>query len=40
MDSYITGATIKNLREKKGFTQAELADMLGVSSKKLFYILV
>ncbi|MBQ4152780.1 MAG: helix-turn-helix domain-containing protein [Oscillospiraceae bacterium] len=33
MDSYITGATIKNLREKKGFTQAELADMLGVSSK-------
>ena len=33
MDAYITGATIKGLREKKGFTQAELADMLGVSSK-------
>ena len=33
MDTYITGQTIKNLREKKGFTQAELADKLGVSSK-------
>lgn len=33
MDTYITGATIKSLREKKGITQAKLADMLGVSSK-------
>ena len=33
MDTYITGLTIKSLREKKGITQAELADMLGVSSK-------
>ena len=33
MDSYITGATIKNLREKKRLTQAELAQKLGVSSK-------
>lgn len=33
MDAYITGITIRTLREKKGFTQAELADMLGVSSK-------
>lgn len=33
MDIYITGATIKNLREKKGITQMQLADMLGVSSK-------
>ncbi|MEE1218405.1 MAG: helix-turn-helix domain-containing protein [Ruminococcus sp.] len=33
MDTYITGATIKTLREKKGITQAELADILGVSSK-------
>jgi len=33
MDVYVTGATIKSLREKKGLTQAELADMLGVSSK-------
>ena len=33
MDAYITGQTIKNLREKKGFTQAELAEKLGVSSK-------
>ena len=33
MDSYITGSTIKSLREKKGITQAQLADMLGVGSK-------
>ncbi|MBR3835367.1 MAG: helix-turn-helix domain-containing protein [Clostridia bacterium] len=33
MDNYITGATIKTLREKKRFTQTQLADMLGVSSK-------
>lgn len=33
MDSYITGSAIKNLREKKKITQAELADKLCVSSK-------
>lgn len=33
MDAYVTGQTIKNLREKKGLTQAELADKLGVSAK-------
>ncbi|MBR5273359.1 MAG: helix-turn-helix domain-containing protein [Clostridia bacterium] len=33
MNAYVTGATIKNLREKKGITQSGLADMLGVSSK-------
>lgn len=33
MDTYITGSTIKSLREKKGITQAELATILGVSSK-------
>jgi DNA-binding XRE family transcriptional regulator/desulfoferrodoxin (superoxide reductase-like protein) len=33
MDTYVTSLTIKNLREKKGLTQTELADMLGVSSK-------
>ena len=33
MDTYITGMTIKVLREQKGFTQAELAEKLGVSSK-------
>lgn len=33
MDTYITGATIKALREKKGITQIQLADELGVSSK-------
>ena len=33
MDTYITGSTIKCLREKKGLTQADLADLLGISSK-------
>ena len=33
MDIYITGTTIKCLREKKDLTQTQLADMLGVSSK-------
>ena len=33
MDTYVTGATIKQLREAKGLTQAELADRIGVSGK-------
>ncbi len=33
MDTYITGATIKRLREEKGLTQGELAAQIGVSSK-------
>ena len=33
MNSYITGATIKAIRESKGLTQAELADQIGVTSK-------
>ncbi|MBQ8000830.1 MAG: helix-turn-helix domain-containing protein [Ruminococcus sp.] len=33
MDTYITGSTIKRLREKKGLTQAQMADILGVSNK-------
>ena len=33
MDTYITGTTIRALREKKGITQTQLADTLGVSSK-------
>ena len=33
MNTYITGATIKALRENKGLTQNELAAMLGVSDK-------
>ena len=33
MDIYITGATIKNLRERKGITQQKLAEKVGVSSK-------
>ena len=35
MDTYITGQTIKKLREKRGFTQAELADKLGVTDKAI-----
>ncbi|MBQ8830597.1 MAG: helix-turn-helix domain-containing protein [Oscillospiraceae bacterium] len=33
MDNYVTGAVIKRLREAKGMTQAELAEVLGVSDK-------
>lgn len=33
MNTYVTSATIKQLREKRNLTQAELADLIGVSSK-------
>lgn len=33
MNSYVTGAVIKKLREAKGITQAQLAEIIGVSSK-------
>ncbi|MBQ3006360.1 MAG: helix-turn-helix domain-containing protein [Clostridia bacterium] len=33
MDNYITGATIKHLREAKGITQTQLAEQIGVSDK-------
>ena len=33
MNHYITGATIKELREKRGLTQADLAEKIGVSDK-------
>ena len=33
MDHYVTGATIKALREKLGMTQAQLAEKLCVSDK-------
>ena len=33
MNTYVTGSTIKQLREVKRMTQAELADRIGVSSK-------
>ena len=33
MDNYITGATIRRLREEQGITQAELAQRIGVGSK-------
>ena len=33
MNTYVTSTTIKNLREKRNMTQAELAEQIGVSSK-------
>ena len=33
MNTYVTGAAIRELREEKGLTQAELAERIGVSSK-------
>ena len=33
MNTYVTGTTIKNLRESQNLTQAELAERIGVSSK-------
>ena len=35
MNIYVTGLTIKQLRESRNMTQAELADKLGVSSKTI-----
>lgn len=35
MNTYITGPTIKRLREAKGLTQSDLAEQLGVSSQAI-----
>ena len=35
MNTYVTGATIKQLRENKKLTQEELAEKIGVSSKTI-----
>ena len=35
MNTYVTSATIRQLREKRKLTQAELADRTGVSSKTI-----
>ena len=35
MNTYVTSATIKQLREKRNMTQAELARQIGVSSKTI-----
>ena len=33
MNTYITAATVRQLREKRGLTQAQLAEMLHISDK-------
>ena len=33
MNHYVTGATIRRLREERGMTQSELGEKIGVSSK-------
>ena len=35
MNTYVTGATIKSLRETRKLTQAELAEKIGVSAKTI-----
>ena len=35
MNTYVTGATVKQLRESRNLTQAELAEKIGVSSKTI-----
>ena len=35
MNTYVTGVTIRELREKQNMTQAELAEKIGVSSKTI-----
>jgi DNA-binding XRE family transcriptional regulator/desulfoferrodoxin (superoxide reductase-like protein) len=35
MNTYVTSTTIKNLREKRNLTQAELGERIGVSSKTI-----
>lgn len=33
MSNYVTGTVIRSLREKKGYTQKQLADRISVSDK-------
>lgn len=35
MNQYVTGETIRSLREKKGFTQKQLAEIISVSDKTI-----
>ena len=35
MNTYVTGAAIRQIREKRNLTQAQLADRIGVSSKTI-----
>ena len=39
MNPYVTGAAVKQLREKRNLTQAELADRIGVSAKTVQQLL-
>lgn len=36
--SYLSGKTIRALREKKNYTQKQLADLIGVSEKNSFQV--
>ena len=35
MNTYVTGSTVRHLREKRNMTQTELAERIGVSSKTI-----
>jgi len=35
MNTYVTGTTIRQLRESRGMTQTELAEKIGVSAKTI-----
>ena len=37
MNQYVTGAVIKELREKNKMTQLQLAERLGVTDKRALY---
>lgn len=39
MNQYVTGTTIKELREKNKITQVQLAEKIGVSDKTIFHLL-
>ena len=39
MNNYITGTAIKSLRDKKGLTQSQLADIINVSDKAALYFI-
>ncbi len=40
MNNYITGKIIKELREKEQLTQIDLADIINVSDKTIYMLIV